>query len=61
MNIRTIGRNIEKKIIACCKPLIRYGPLSGKVKRNQENRLSLLGDASCWSLGSINNCIVNFI
>lgn len=61
MNIRTVGRNIERNFISCCKPLTRYGPLSGKVKRNQENRLSLLGDADCGSLGNINNYIVNFI
>jgi len=50
----------KKMFVACCKPLTRYGPLSGE-KRNQENRLSLLGDAGCGSLGNINNYIVNFI
>jgi hypothetical protein len=35
--------------------------LTGEVKRSKENRLSLLGDEGCGSLGNINNYIVNFI
>jgi hypothetical protein len=40
---------------------ILLASLSGEVKRNKENRLSLLGDAGCGNLGNINNYIVNFI
>jgi len=61
MNIRAVGRNIEKIFITYCKPLTRYGPLSGEVKRNQENCLSLLGVADYGILGNIKNYIVNFI
>jgi len=61
MNIRTIGSNTEKKIfIAHCKPLTRYGLLSGE-ERNQKNRLLLLGDTGSGSLENINICIANFI
>jgi len=39
---------------------ILLASLSGEVKRNKENRLSLLGDAGCGNLGNISNYIVNF-